>query len=149
LVGKDDRCRLFSYLENRFGIPRELFDDYLLVERNKVCWLLRASPMTGAAAELKVWTAGLKAFQKVGQYIKPTTRFIQRFGQRATRAIMEIDHQEMLRLAAGEAITVETSLENGYVILTLMGHPLGLGLLIRGTLSSQIPHRELHFLNLP
>ena len=43
-------------------------------------------------------------------------------------------------------IAVDQELENGYVILCRKGHPVGLGLLINGTLRSQLPARELKFL---
>ena len=53
---------------------------------------------------------------------------------------------DLKRLLEGDAIPVALPLENGYVILSLKGHILGLGLLINGLVRSQIPKKELAFL---
>jgi len=139
LAGLDERHSLFSYLENRFGIPEILFDGYLLFKKKKSWWLLKNSPFVTSAARLKVFMVGVRAFQKIGDFIKPTTRMIQIFGPRATRARFEIDEGQLQNLMAGEFLPFDLELENGYVILTLKGRTLGLGLLINGMIRSQIP----------
>jgi NOL1/NOP2/fmu family ribosome biogenesis protein len=141
---KDEQERLFSYLEERFGIPQGLFDDYLLFRRKSSWYLLRRAPQLATVCSLKTSKTGLRAFQKIGAFLKPTTRFIQIFGKAATRAKVEIDEEQLRRLIADEALSLDLDLDNGYVILTLEGGQiLGLGLLIDGRVRSQIPRKEL------
>jgi NOL1/NOP2/fmu family ribosome biogenesis protein len=92
---------------------------------------------------LKVWTAGLKAFQIIGKFVKPTTRLIQVFGWNANKSILEIREDDLIRLIKGEPVSYSVSLDNGYVILSFNGAILGLGLYIEGQVRSQIPRRDL------
>ena len=86
----------------------------------------------------------MRAFQEIGEFVKPTTRFIQIFGTAATRAKLEIGKEQLQRLLEGQELPVDQGLGTGYVILTLGGHQvLGLGLLIDGRVRSQIPRKEL------
>lgn len=141
-----DRHRLFAYLEARFGIPETLFDDYVLFERKKNWWLLRNSPFLPKASQIKVSLVGLKAFSPVGGFVKPSTRMIQVFGNWATRARCDIQDKDLQRLMAGDLLHTDLAVDNGYVILSLKGQILGLGLLINGFVRSQIPKKELKFL---
>ena len=86
---------------------------------------------------------GLRAFERVGRFVKPTTRMIQVFGRAATTAIIDIDYREFQRLLGGDALPFSLDIENGYVIVTLDGHVVGLGLYINGLLFSQIRKSEL------
>ena len=142
-----DRHALFSYLENRFGIPETLFDQYLLFKKKKSWWLLRESPFVVPAAQFKISLAGLRAFQKINRYVKPTTRMIQIFGHHATRATLDLNKSEFEGLETREPFPVGFEIENGYVIISYEGHPLGLGLFINGLVHPQIPRKELRFLN--
>ena len=113
--------------------------------RRKSSWhLLRRAHQLATVSGLKISKAGLRAFQEIGAFVKPSTRFIQIFGKAATRAKVEIDEKQLRRLIADEALSLDLDLDNGYVILTLEGGQiLGLGLLIDGRVRSQIPRKEL------
>jgi NOL1/NOP2/fmu family ribosome biogenesis protein len=144
LASEDERHSLFSYLEDRFGIPEGLFHDYLLFEKKTSWWLLKSVPQVALASQLKVRKVGLKAFKKVGAFIKPSTRMIQVFGPAATKARLEIDIRQLKRLLAGEEIPLDLDLGKGYIILELgTNRILGLGLFIDGKVRSQIPRKEL------
>ncbi len=101
-----------------------------------------------AASKLKVSKAGLKAFQRVGAFVKPTTRMIQVFGHAATKARFEINEEQLARLLAANELNVDLGLDKGYVILTLrQNRILGLGFFINGKLRSQIPRKQLRVRN--
>ena len=86
----------------------------------------------------------MKAFQKVGQFLKPTTRFIQVFGRLATRAALVISEGQLKDLLEGEGLCLDLDIEQGYVILKLdEKRVLGLGLYVNGTLRSQISLKAL------
>ena len=113
---------------------------------------MKSTPHIVGAAQLKVSRVGIRAFQKVGAFIKPTTRMIQIFGRAATRARIEIDERQLQRLLEGKSLCMDLNLEKGYVILSLGKDPiLGAGFYARGEVRSQIPKKELqkHMLRLP
>lgn len=92
---------------------------------------------------------GIKAFQKVGRYIKPTTRMIQVFGHHAIRAVLDICEDDLNKMADGRHISSDMEIDNGYIILSFEGSILGLGLIIDGRVTSQIPRRDLMLLVYP
>ena len=134
---------MFSYLKYRFGIACSIFDDYFLLKKNKSWWLLRKSDNIRHVSSLKVWMTGLKAFQTVGRYIKPTTRMIQVFGHHAVRNVLDISVEDINKMAQGGHISSDMEIDNGYIILSFKGAVIGLGLFIDGRITSQIPRRDL------
>jgi NOL1/NOP2/fmu family ribosome biogenesis protein len=148
LSGERDRHRLFSYLEERFGLSERLFDGYHLFKKRKNWWLLKKSGQMERFLHLKVWRVGLKAFQEVGGFIKPTTRMIQLFGARAEKAVLEISEEDLYGLIKEGRINKDMGIDNGYVILSFRGGVLGLGLLIDGRILSQLPKKDVRFLAL-
>ena len=86
----------------------------------------------------------MKAFQKVGQFLKPTTRIIQLFGPHATRAKIMISEEDLLELQKGNYLDRPLDMDNGYVILCLdENRVLGLGLYVNGRISTQISKKAL------
>ncbi|MEW6665582.1 MAG: hypothetical protein AB1512_10245 [Thermodesulfobacteriota bacterium] len=130
-------------MEDRFGIPASAFDDYLMIEKSRSRWLLRRSPHLKSMLSYKVSSWGMKAFQRVGHFIKPTTRVIQVFGTLATRAVVQLGKGQLQCMIDGKDLYIESALENGYVILALEDHVLGMGLLINGRLRLQIRKSDL------
>lgn len=144
MAEKDERHRILSYLQGRFGIAERLLDDYLLFKRKKSWSLLRNNPQLVFASGLKTSYAGMKGFQRIGSFIKPTTRMIQVFGHLATRCVLSIDTEELAILLSGGELSKELGIENGYIILkTYQGQILGLGLFLNGKVRSQIPRKEV------
>lgn len=96
------------------------------------------------ASHLKVSKIGLRAFQRVGSFVKPTTRFIQTFGRFASKATIQINMTQLETLLEGGEIPVDLKLDNGYVILsTEEDRVLGLGFLINRKIRSQLPKKEI------
>ncbi|MFC1580920.1 hypothetical protein ACFL4N_08415 [Thermodesulfobacteriota bacterium] len=147
MAEEDDRDRVLGYLEQRFGVSGTLFEDYLLFRRKKSWWLLKKTPHITGASQLKVIMTGLRAFQRVGRFIKPTTRFMQIFGHYASRSIIQINKSHLEVLKEGETLKGDMALENGYVILSFQEQVLGLGLQVDGRIHSQIPRKDITSLN--
>ena len=104
---------------------------------------MKNGPQVIDAAQLKVSRVGMKAFQKVGVYIKPTTRLVQAFGHAATRARLVLDEAQLYRLLGNEDLPMDLDLEKGYVIISFENNMiLGLGFYGHGRLKSQIPRKE-------
>jgi hypothetical protein len=128
----------------RFGIPSEVLDEYYLFEGKKGWFILKKSEQVKNGTRLKVSKVGLRAFRKVGQFIKPTTRFIQAFGRYATKAIFRMDMPQLKPLITAGEIPVDLGLEKGYVVLSLEDNViLGLGFYIHGSLRSQLPRNQI------
>ena len=104
---------------------------------------MKNGPQVSDAAQLKVSRVGMKAFQMVGAYVKPTTRLVQAFGHAAIRARLVLDKAQMYRLLGNEGLPMELDLEKGYVIISLENEMiLGVGFYGHGRLKSQIPRKE-------
>jgi NOL1/NOP2/fmu family ribosome biogenesis protein len=144
LVGEDERHALFSYLEDRFGIPENIFDNYVMFKRKQSWMIFKNGPHIRLALHLKLSKLGMRAFHRVSAFIKPTTRMIQHFGYSSTKARFQINERQLLKLIDGGSISVDLDLEDGYVILDLKNRwILGLGLVINGRVRSQLPQKEL------
>ncbi len=144
MASEDERRCLFGYLKERFGIPEDIFKEYLLFRRKKSWQLIKNVNQVTYASILKVSKVGVRAFQKVGAYVRPTTRIIQIFGHKATKAKFEIDEEQLAILLSGEKLSVDLGIDKGYVILTLKDNRiLGLGFFVNGSVSSQLSHKEL------
>jgi NOL1/NOP2/fmu family ribosome biogenesis protein len=144
LEDEDERRVLFSYLEERFGIPQKTFADFHLFSRRKSWWLLRKTIDVLPMARLKVSQVGLKAFVKVGKYLKPTTGVIQILGHHATKGVHRLTDNEFERLLRGEPIEIDIAMEDGFVILCFLENVLGIGLLMQGKITSRIRQSETH-----
>ena len=106
--------------------------------------LLKRNLHIETASGLKVSKVGLRAFQKIGNFVKPTTRFIQTFGRFASKARLQIDIVQLQTLLGGGEIPVDIDLDNGYVVLAMgANRVLGLGLCINGKIRSQLPKKEI------
>ena len=89
---------------------------------------MRRSLQIETASRLKVSKVGLRAFQKIGNFVKPTTRFIQTFGRFASKARFQINMTQLQTLLEGGEIPVDLKLDNGYVVLAIgANRVLGLG----------------------
>jgi NOL1/NOP2/fmu family ribosome biogenesis protein len=141
---EDERRLLFSYLEERFGIHEETFADFHLFSRRKSWWLLRKTTNVTLPVKLKVSQVGLRAFDKVGKYLKPATRMIQLFGHHATKGVHRLTDDGFERLLRGESVEVDRTMEDGFVILRLREHVVGVGLLMKGKITSRIRQSEAH-----
>lgn len=139
-----ERDFLLTYLKDRFGIARGEFKEFLFFRKKKSWWIFRNTPQLTAVSRLKISRMGMKAFQKVGQFLKPTTRFIQIFGCSAAKAVLIISEAQLFRLLEGEGLSLDLEFDQGYVILKLdEKRVVGLGLYVNGTVRSQISGKAL------
>jgi hypothetical protein len=113
-----------------------------LFSKRKSWWLLRKPPGLNLPTRLKVSQVGLKAFDRVGKYLKPANRMIQLFGHYATKGIHSITNDELEKLLRAEPLEFDDKMEEGFVILRLREHVLGVGLLLDGKITSRIRQLE-------
>jgi NOL1/NOP2/fmu family ribosome biogenesis protein len=107
---------------------------------------LRNTKLLERVPHLKVSIIGLRAFNQVQEFVKPTTRFIQVFGRLATKRVHSIDREQLEALLNGEILPASSDEQDGYIILSFRDQPIGLGLLIKGRIRSQLPRRDFLFI---
>ncbi|MBW2028756.1 MAG: hypothetical protein JRJ03_11035 [Deltaproteobacteria bacterium] len=139
----DARDSIFGSVAERFGIPLSSFDPYLLFKKGKSLWLMRRSDHLDSAFRLRVSMVGMRAFQVIGNFIKPSTRMIRFFGHGASRARIDLKREQLVALLEQGSLKADLGVEDGYVIMSFKGRILGVGLLLRGEIRSQLPQREI------
>ncbi|HFC98743.1 MAG TPA: hypothetical protein ENJ40_09880 [Thermosulfurimonas dismutans] len=139
LIPEEEREEILRYLENRFGIPPEIFNSYEFLATAKNYWLFVRTPHLRTLEKLRIQTAGLLFLRKVSGYLKPTTATLQRFGVYARRGILDLDRYTLDRLRLEKKIPFTCSLEPGYVILRCEGKIWGCGLYLPEKLISYLP----------
>ena len=93
LAEEDERRFLLTYMEDRFGIPVSDFHDCAFFKHQQSWWMVRNRSSTPLPSAIKVSMVGMKAFQKVGAFTKPTTRLIQALGPRASRSKHDLEEE--------------------------------------------------------
>ena len=140
VAGRASRTEVLDFFEDRFGIPRETFAGYSFWEKGagKV-WIYAGE----ASSPLEIEAIGMTCLRTRQEHWKPTTDFVQRFGQYATDCVITVTREQARRFVAGEDQPLEWDGEWGYLIVAseVAGSeaPLGVGLYIRGELRSVVP----------
>lgn len=121
-----------ALLEERFGIPREVFAAYVVFRPNaKTVWIadrrLRIPPRPEPTA------VGMPFFHTKSRYPRPTSAAAMRFGRHATRNVVDLDEDQVRALVAQRDVRLtceqERSLSGtGYVFARYRGVVLTVGL---------------------
>ncbi|SIR88133.1 DUF7122 family protein [Natronorubrum thiooxidans] len=139
--GRASREEVIDYFEDRFGIPPETFADYTFWEKGAgKIWIYAGE----ASTPLGIEAIGMTCLRTRQEHWKPTTDFVQRFGQFATDCVIELEREQARAFAAGEDQNLEWwDGDWGYLIAAheLAGdlEPLGIGLYVHGELRSMVP----------
>ncbi len=138
--GRVSREGVLSYFEDRFGIPRETFEEYSFWEKGAgKIWIYAGE----APAPIEIEAIGMTCLRTRQEHWKPTTDFIQRFGHEASQCVIELTDEQATRFVGGQNIDLEWDGDWGYLVVTheIAGasEPIGVGCYIRGTLQSVIP----------
>lgn len=139
LTRREEREQVLLFWEERFGIPKETFDPYLLLSTAKNYWLFIQPPDLQPLQSLRVQTVGLLFTRRVSRWLKPTSTALQRFGHLASKNIVDLSPLELDRLRREKKIPYTSDLTEGYVILRCEGKIWGCGLYTSGKLISYLP----------
>ncbi len=131
--------RTLSYLKNRFGIPEEVFDDYMLIEQKDV-WV---ASKEAAGFPIRAFSRrGIRLARIFPRGVKFTTAGMQVFGKYATRNIVRLRNEDELeRYLRGEDINVGDleGVQEGQVIVKWNDDILGSAVYRDGKLKNQLP----------
>ncbi|WP_456369870.1 methyltransferase RsmF C-terminal domain-like protein [Thermodesulfatator atlanticus] len=140
VVSFEERDEVLSFWEKRFGIPKNVFESYLILSTSKNYWLFAAPEEIKPFQMLKVQTVGLLFTRRVSHWLKPTSTALQRFGHHATKNIVVLSPAELDRLRRERKMPfIVEHIEEGYVILKCGEKIWGCGLYAKGSLISFLP----------
>ncbi len=130
---------LLRKIEERFGIPRDLFEGYCIYERRKgEFWI--SSRFGCGLDDSFVARRGLKfaqVFSKGG--FRLSTSAIQLFGGYATRCVVELEEDEREAYIRGQDLPDRWGAPPGQIIVRYRGIPLGSAVVVEGRLKNQVP----------
>jgi NOL1/NOP2/fmu family ribosome biogenesis protein len=139
-----DREPYVEYWRDRFGLPAETFSGLGFYQRGRsTVWA--GAARIDALQGVQVDALGIPLLRLGGRFWKPTSIAIITFGSAATRNVVDLDENEMIRFLAGEENHVDESdprsghLGPGFVVARFRGVALGCAEWHGGTLFSRLP----------
>ncbi|MES3162090.1 MAG: hypothetical protein PPP55_11070 [Halorubrum sp.] len=139
--GRASREEVLDWWEDRFGIERDVLGGYSFWEKGagKV-WVFNGE----ATDPSRIEAIGMTFLRTRQEHWKPTTRAVQRFGDHATRNVLEVDADTAARFVAGEDQELpDWNGDWGYLIVShqIAGDsaPIGVGLYLYDELRSVVP----------
>lgn len=134
-----------EYLEEKFGIPKNIMKRYLIIERKKKYWIASKDIEKADLTGLKIEAIGILLARKNRQ-IKPTTDAVQVFGKFATKNCIKLNKKQFEDVLKGMDIQTQQRAEDGYVIFFYQKMPIGIGLYRQRKVKNMIPRaRRLKF----
>ncbi len=134
---------MLGFLDWRFGIKRENFTGYDIYAFSRQAFLFRAQGEDFTFPGGHFLRCGLPFVRNVAGHLKPTTHFIQRFGELAKKNIINFTTGDIIELCEKGELELDRWLkdieEPGYVISKLDGHILGVNLLVGNRLLCRLP----------
>ncbi len=121
-----------TYLFERFGIslPKDISfegEKTLRVMNDELKMFKTSTPK------------GIRASRMKGVFPKPTTNFIQLFGNLATKNVVEVDRADAVRYFKQENLKTDQTAKTGYVILKYNLAVLGIGFYKDNEIRNMLP----------
>jgi len=139
--GRASRREVLDWWDERFGIEPSVFEGYSFWEKGagKV-WIFNGE----ATDPSRVEAIGMTFLRTRQEHWKPTTRAATRFGDLATKNVIELDPEQASKFVAGDDQDLpEWDGDWGYLIATheVAGEraPIGVGLYLYDELRSVVP----------
>ena len=135
------REEILDFWEDRYGVPRSVFDDHSFWERGSgKIWIFRGD----APSPVEIEGLGMTFLRTRQEHWKPTTDAVQRFGGHAEECVIHLDEDQAAAFVAGEDQEIdEWDGDWGYLIVShdIAGEPepMGVGIYLYGELRSQVP----------
>jgi hypothetical protein len=139
VIEKNERKRILDFLEERFGLKRNIFSNLLFVSNPKGKVFAVNRNVAEFAKENEIACLSLP-FVRMNGNIKPTSVMLQFFGNYATKNVIDLEKKEAVEFIKGSDIFLSSSeCSEGYVILKYKDFVLGCGLLKNGKIKNMLP----------
>ncbi len=135
--------KLLSYLQERFGIAPNIFEEYSIYSDKNGFY--SSTTEVKEFNKLKFEKKGIKSATDYPNLLKLSTSGVQFFGRYATKNSVNLDEADAKKFINGEIFNCSddsTIFSDGPVIVSYRGHPLGLAIFRNGKLKSQIPREK-------
>lgn len=149
LLPENEKEEILRYLEERYGICRGVFENYVFIKRGRKIWIAGKDIADKKFSGLNVETFGMLFIRierkNEKKKIKLTTNAAQIFGKFARKNVIELDRELAEKIARGydlrenELKEIKSKAEDGYVILKYSSHILGIGLKQGNFIKNTIP----------
>ncbi|MGB9719500.1 MAG: methyltransferase RsmF C-terminal domain-like protein [Candidatus Anstonellales archaeon] len=123
-----------AYIKERFGI---VLPDWVVIEKNGDRFRMMNKQISEEKPKNFV-SKGIVCGRQTTFGIKPTSDFIQLFGNLADKNVVLISREEMLEYVKGKDLERGFDFENGYVVLKFEKHVVGVGLCMNGKIKNQV-----------
>ena len=138
--GRATRREVIDWWVDRFGIDREVFDDYTFWEKGAgKIWAFADD----VVSPIELQGLGMTFLRTRQEHWKPTTDAAQRFGRHATKNVIDLSDGEAEAFVAGHDQELDWDGDWGYLIAAreIAGErePLGVALYVHGELRSMVP----------
>ncbi len=144
ILSEEEKEAIITYLEERFGFPKDLWINYEMLKGASNYWLYPKNVYWTKLASFNPETVGLLFLRRVSEYLKPTSAFLQRFGPRANKNMVDLSKKMFESLRKTKKIEYSSDLEPGYVILRYEGWILGCGLYLPPYLFAYLEEKILN-----
>ncbi|MBU5678285.1 MAG: hypothetical protein KQA36_00120 [Candidatus Aenigmarchaeota archaeon] len=141
-MNEEEVNNLLKYFEERFGIKKEVFDEYNFYKTSKKVWIANKSLESVKLEKIYLESLGMHfaTINKKRKIFKISTDASQIFGKQATKNIVEITDEKLIDVLRGfDLINFESEAEDGYVLLKYKEHILGVGLKNKNFIKNMIP----------
>ena len=138
------RRELARYLAERFAVPAETLDPYLVVPRGRDLWVLRRP--AGAdldLAPLHVVAPGLRALRRTGRGWRPTTGFLRLLDGALRERVVRLTAAAGAALLERRELPAPAGAPRGLVALAIDGRVVGAGFVDEGRLVPELPRSLL------
>jgi NOL1/NOP2/fmu family ribosome biogenesis protein len=113
--GRASRAEVLDWWEERYGVPPETFADHGFWEKGAgKIWAVHAAVSHPDPSGIEA--LGMKVLRTRQEHWKPTTDGVQRFGDAATRNVIDLQGGEAARFVAGEDQDLAWDGDWGYLI---------------------------------
>lgn len=126
-------------LLERFGIPADALAGLRTVEGQGAFFIATSQVMLFDA--VRPLRRGIRFCRVFPHSVKPTTHAMQVLGRLATRNVIDLDREDIVRLIGGQQVEVDAAsgVEDGYVLVRVEGFTAGVCLYRRPVLKTQLP----------
>lgn len=134
----EDRETVLVALEHRFGIPRDLLGDRSFFRAADDRVFVGPDEVPG---DVDPVVGGL-CVARLQARVKPTTDFLQAFGDHVSRSVVDVDRDQARAFVAGEDVPrsdLDADVSRGWVAVRYGGHVMGCGFWNEEVLESVVP----------
>lgn len=134
-----ERERTLGWLEWKFGMPPEAFDEWAIWHRPGVPSLWIAHRLTEPRPEAGIELIGLLFMRDPPPRGFPSTSFLQRFGHLARERIIDVPESDVVALVFRDPVPLTTEMDDGVVVVRGPHGVLGRGWVKAGQLTLDFP----------